>query len=682
MRKLFLLSVILIFSCFSAADIYADPPPNNDCVNATDAGTLSLDTPVQLTGTTVEATPYCESLIQDDAWIKFTITSCMDIIIDFCDDPNKVDEFGTFLFADCSCDIFANYNQVVNSCLNGNPSISWYGLEAGTYYYRIIPPEGLGDSYVLNIVGTECAPPPTGACCYMQEEQIMCFVTDNQSSCDEVNGTFHLNANCDDVDPRNGIADICETGAQEGACCYMQEEQIMCFVTDNPDSCDEVNGTFHLDANCDDVDPRNDIADICETVVQEGACCINDGMDCTDGVTETDCFDVYRGVWMGEGSTCGSFDPEEGWSGCQITPIGACCMNDGMDCTDGVTETDCFDIYRGVWMGASSSCGSYNPEEGWSGCQTTPTGACCMNDGMDCTDGVTETDCFDMYRGVWMGEGSTCGSYNPEDGWSGCQTTPTGACCMNDGMDCTDGVTETDCFDMYRGVWMGEGSTCGSYNPEDGWSGCQTTPTGACCMNDGMDCTNGVTETDCFDMYRGVWMGEGSTCGSYNPEDGWSGCQTTPTGACCMNDGMDCTNGVTETDCFDMYRGVWMGEGSTCGEYDEETGWSGCSVTTTYEYLPGDANMAAGSWPPNVIGADVTYLVNYFRAIAAPCLVGGFYNSADANGDCSVIGADVTYLVQYFRGANELHFCPDYEPTWQSSGDLPPEAPDGWPNCE
>ncbi len=107
-----------------------------------------------------------------------------------------------------------------------------------------------------------------------------------------------------------------------------------------------------------------------------------------------------------------------------------------------------------------------------------------------------------------------------------------------------------------------------------------------------------------------------------------------------------------------------------------------------YEYLPGDANMAAGAWPPNVIGADVTYLVNYFRAIASPCLLGGYYASGDANGDCLVIGADVTYLVQYFRGANTIKYCgddvgeDDYTPAWLNTGELPPSAPAGWPNCE
>ena len=106
--------------------------------------------------------------------------------------------------------------------------------------------------------------------------------------------------------------------------------------------------------------------------------------------------------------------------------------------------------------------------------------------------------------------------------------------------------------------------------------------------------------------------------------------------------------------------------------------------TTAYEYLPGDVNMYNGSWPPSVIGSDVTYLVNFFRGLSTshPCDLGGFWCSADANGDCNVIGSDVTKLVGFFRGIGTVLHCADYEPAWNNIGDLPPNAPPNWPNCE
>jgi len=112
--------------------------------------------------------------------------------------------------------------------------------------------------------------------------------------------------------------------------------------------------------------------------------------------------------------------------------------------------------------------------------------------------------------------------------------------------------------------------------------------------------------------------------------------------------------------------------------------FSPVAFISRHSYLPGDANMANGIWPPQVIGSDVTYMVNYFRGFPSSqtCLLDGFWCSADVNGDCNIIRSDVTKLVTYFRGLTELSFCPDYEPAWPTFNDLAPAAPAGWPNCE
>ena len=101
-----------------------------------------------------------------------------------------------------------------------------------------------------------------------------------------------------------------------------------------------------------------------------------------------------------------------------------------------------------------------------------------------------------------------------------------------------------------------------------------------------------------------------------------------------------------------------------------------------YEYLPGDVNMTLGLWPPRVIGSDLTYLIRVLRGLAQPCFLGGFFATADINGDCNVIGSDVTRFVQYFRIGFPLLACPDIEPAWLTPDDLPDEAPEGWPNCD
>ncbi len=81
-------------------------------------------------------------------------------------------------------------------------------------------------------------------------------------------------------------------------------------------------------------------------------------------------------------------------------------------------------------------------------------------------------------------------------------------------------------------------------------------------------------------------------------------------------------------------------------------------------YVPGDV-----SGDKQVIGGDVTVLVNYFRGLATPpdsvydeIADRWFYAAADANGDCNLLGGDVTWLVNYFRGLSTLDYCDNVPP--------------------
>jgi hypothetical protein len=56
----------------------------------------------------------------------------------------------------------------------------------------------------------------------------------------------------------------------------------------------------------------------------------------------------------------------------------------------------------------------------------------------------------------------------------------------------------------------------------------------------------------------------------------------------------------------------------------------------------GDANCTG-----NLLGADVTYLINFFRGfVDCPCCL----CAGDANNNDAISGSDVTFLVNYFRG--------------------------------
>ena len=145
--------------------------------------------------------------------------------------------------------------------------------------------------------------------------------------------------------------------------------------------------------------------------------------------------------------------------------------------------------------------------------------------------------------------------------------------------------------------------------------------------------------------------------------------------------------GEAESDSYKMNGTIGqsiIGQSQSTNYFIESGFWVGAGGPSGYEYLPGDVNMSAGTWPPVATGPDVTYLVNFFRGVPTShsCLLGGFWCSADANGDCNIIGSDVTKLVNVFRGIGSILYCDDYPPAWPTPADLPVEAPDGWPNCE
>ncbi len=134
---------------------------------------------------------------------------------------------------------------------------------------------------------------------------------------------------------------------------------------------------------------------------------------------------------------------------------------------------------------------------------------------------------------------------------------------------------------------------------------------------------------------------------------------------------------------FSMESDYYSYTGCLCHEYIKPELVNSALLIGYYglTYLPGDAAMRSGDWPPAVLGNDVTYLVNYFRGLAPECLILDFYAPADVNGDCRVIGSDVTVLVNYFRAIGTIDYCPDYPPAWPTPDDLPTAKPESWPAC-
>jgi len=151
---------------------------------------------------------------------------------------------------------------------------------------------------------------------------------------------------------------------------------------------------------------------------------------------------------------------------------------------------------------------------------------------------------------------------------------------------------------------------------------------------------------------------------------------------------IELNNDTTVFDAIDIGRDLYQepnaGDSTGGPGYNLIVNWSCLHIWPKYEYLMGDANMYLGIWPPQTMGSDVTYMVNYFVGIQSsqPCLFDGFWASADINGDCIIMGSDVIKLVRYFKGEDFISYCPSYPPAWFTSDDLPDNPPVGWPPCE
>ena len=134
-------------------------PPNDNCANADDAGTLTSGMPVQLTGTSEGSSRDCTRNPYSEVWVKFTLSACMNVTINYCDDSNFSGQASTQLYPDCTCHATISSNRTT-SCPGGNPSLTWFNLTSGIYYFPILANNNVGGPYTINITGVDCPPAP------------------------------------------------------------------------------------------------------------------------------------------------------------------------------------------------------------------------------------------------------------------------------------------------------------------------------------------------------------------------------------------------------------------------------------------------------------------------------------------------------------------------------------------
>jgi hypothetical protein len=137
-------------------------PPNDNCEDVTPVA-LTPGVPAVFTGDNNGATPDCASFPGKNAWLAFTLPTCMNVTLNYCGTTPAFGNAWLNLTTACPCAGFTPagvYNLA--DCGDGNVTIKWEFMSAGTYYYPILTEPGAMGPYTINVTGVEC---PTGVYC-------------------------------------------------------------------------------------------------------------------------------------------------------------------------------------------------------------------------------------------------------------------------------------------------------------------------------------------------------------------------------------------------------------------------------------------------------------------------------------------------------------------------------------
>ncbi|HBC46296.1 MAG TPA: hypothetical protein DEO84_10225 [candidate division Zixibacteria bacterium] len=141
-------------------------PPNDNCT-AVEPQPLVVGAPLTFTGNNIGATLDCPNLGNNpEVWEAFTTNECMDVTIDYCGTDPLFNQVYVAISDACPCgNIILAQHYNFDVCGDGNASITFYGLPAGTYYAPIFSAGGALGPYTMHINGVPCPPPPQNDLC-------------------------------------------------------------------------------------------------------------------------------------------------------------------------------------------------------------------------------------------------------------------------------------------------------------------------------------------------------------------------------------------------------------------------------------------------------------------------------------------------------------------------------------
>ncbi len=139
-------------------------PPNDDCANATNGGTLTPCSPIVFTGNNIGATAECPDILPlAEVWATFTLDISQDVTISYCGTNPKFPSFYNVLLNSCPCGDLVWQQGWGYDCADSNGVIYFDNLQPGQYWYPILSRFGVEGPYNITVTGTTSG---RSACCY------------------------------------------------------------------------------------------------------------------------------------------------------------------------------------------------------------------------------------------------------------------------------------------------------------------------------------------------------------------------------------------------------------------------------------------------------------------------------------------------------------------------------------
>ncbi|MEO8587967.1 MAG: GEVED domain-containing protein [Flavobacteriales bacterium] len=160
-------------------------PANDDCSGAV-AQALSVGSTVTFTGDNTGALD-TEGLGIASVWESFTTTECSFITMDYCGTTPAFANAFLSLFIGCPYTGFIpDVSFETTTCPDGNFTIQYEYVPAGTYYYAVLTEDGSVGPYSINVTAAACPPgycPASADLCDEYIAEVMIGTIDNATDC-------------------------------------------------------------------------------------------------------------------------------------------------------------------------------------------------------------------------------------------------------------------------------------------------------------------------------------------------------------------------------------------------------------------------------------------------------------------------------------------------------------------